>query len=169
MITAICLFALNSHKAYAQELCSLVIEKVVLPPQPPGRETAFTFEIITENGTETSDFNSTVIEFEAPQSVTVTELLTPEWTLQSIECEQGSENCGDGAGLIPCLTITVNEETNSITAECLDTDSGSCIFTNVPAPKHVPTLSEWGLITMAGLLGIIGFIVIRKKQLIVKS
>jgi exosortase sorting signal-containing protein len=28
----------------------------------------------------------------------------------------------------------------------------------------IPTLSEWGLIAMAGILGIIGFIVIRKRQ-----
>jgi len=28
----------------------------------------------------------------------------------------------------------------------------------------VPTLSEWGLIAMAGVLGIIGFIVIRRRK-----
>ncbi len=31
-------------------------------------------------------------------------------------------------------------------------------------PAVVPTLSEWGLITMAGLLGIVGFMVIRRRQ-----
>jgi len=35
--------------------------------------------------------------------------------------------------------------------------------------RNVPTLSEWGLIATAGLLGIIGFIVIRKRQLITNS
>lgn len=30
--------------------------------------------------------------------------------------------------------------------------------------KNVPTLSEWGLIAMAGLLGIIGFIAVRRRQ-----
>ena len=36
-------------------------------------------------------------------------------------------------------------------------------------PRNVPTLSQWGLIATAGLLGIIGFIVIRRKQLIINS
>ncbi len=30
--------------------------------------------------------------------------------------------------------------------------------------RNVPTLSEWGLITMAGVLGTIGFIVIRRRR-----
>ncbi len=37
-----------------------------------------------------------------------------------------------------------------------------------PAPsRNVPTLSEWGLIAMAGLLGIVGFMVIRRRQITV--
>jgi hypothetical protein len=31
-------------------------------------------------------------------------------------------------------------------------------------PRNVPTLSEWGLIAMAGVLGIIGFMVIRRRK-----
>ncbi len=31
--------------------------------------------------------------------------------------------------------------------------------------RAIPTMSEWGLIAMAGLLGIVGFMVIRRKQL----
>jgi hypothetical protein len=33
-----------------------------------------------------------------------------------------------------------------------------------PPPTNVPTLSEWGLIAMAGILGIIGFMVIRRRK-----
>jgi len=32
------------------------------------------------------------------------------------------------------------------------------------APRSVPTLSEWGLIAMAGILGIVGFMVIRRRK-----
>jgi len=32
------------------------------------------------------------------------------------------------------------------------------------APSSVPTLSEWGLIAMAGILGIVGFMVIRRRK-----
>ena len=28
----------------------------------------------------------------------------------------------------------------------------------------IPTLSEWGLITMAGILGIVGFMVMRRRK-----
>ena len=36
-----------------------------------------------------------------------------------------------------------------------------------PLPRNVPTLSEWGLIAMAGILGIVGFMVIRRRKAIV--
>jgi len=31
-------------------------------------------------------------------------------------------------------------------------------------PRNVPTLSEWGLIAMAGILGIVGFMVMRRRR-----
>ncbi len=34
----------------------------------------------------------------------------------------------------------------------------------IPLTKNVPTLSEWGLIIMAGILGIVGFMVIRRRK-----
>ena len=33
-----------------------------------------------------------------------------------------------------------------------------------PQVAQVPTLSEWGLIAMAGILGIVGFMVIRRRK-----
>ncbi len=36
-----------------------------------------------------------------------------------------------------------------------------------PEPRAVPTLSEWGLIAMAGVLGIVGFMVMRRKKITV--
>lgn len=38
----------------------------------------------------------------------------------------------------------------------------------LPPPAPIPTLSEWGLITMAGILGIIGFMVIRRRKVSAK-
>lgn len=37
----------------------------------------------------------------------------------------------------------------------------------VQPPRDIPTLSEWGLIAMAGILGIVGFIVMRRRQAVV--
>ncbi len=38
---------------------------------------------------------------------------------------------------------------------------GSCVS---PVTSPIPTLSEWGLIAMAGVLGIVGFMVIRRRK-----
>jgi len=37
---------------------------------------------------------------------------------------------------------------------------------NCPFVTNVPTLSQWGLIAMAGILGIVGFMVIRRRKVI---
>ncbi len=34
----------------------------------------------------------------------------------------------------------------------------------VVPPSNVPTLSEWGLIAMAVILGIVGFMVVRRRK-----
>ncbi|MCH7519670.1 MAG: IPTL-CTERM sorting domain-containing protein [Candidatus Dadabacteria bacterium] len=31
-------------------------------------------------------------------------------------------------------------------------------------PRNIPTLSEWGLIAMAVILGIVGFMVLRRRK-----
>jgi len=71
---------------------------------------------------------------------------------------------GGQGPFVPCLSITIDEATNSITATCLDDDSGSCTFTNVIPPRNVPTLSQYSLIAMAGVLGLIAFAVLRRKK-----
>jgi len=39
-----------------------------------------------------------------------------------------------------------------------------CVVPPIP-PSTVPTISEWGLIAMAGILGIMGFMVLRRRKL----
>ncbi|TFG74792.1 MAG: IPTL-CTERM sorting domain-containing protein [Thermodesulfobacteriales bacterium] len=41
-----------------------------------------------------------------------------------------------------------------------------CLICSEPIqiPSPIPTLSEWGLIAMAGVLGIIGFMVMRRRK-----
>ena len=43
-------------------------------------------------------------------------------------------------------------------------DPRSLAITPIVEPVVIPTLSEWGLIAMAGILGIVGFMVIRRKK-----
>jgi hypothetical protein len=46
--------------------------------------------------------------------------------------------------------------------ESCNKDTGLC--TGINKINEVPTLSEWGLIAMAGVLGIIGFMLVRRRK-----
>ena len=89
--------------------------------------------------------------------MTVTEELPPGWAFVEAGCTDNN-------------TIEVTEVLNGLAIKCLF-DTGTfdgCFFTNEmlepPPPPAVPTLSEWGLIAMAGILGIVGFMVIRRRK-----
>jgi hypothetical protein len=46
----------------------------------------------------------------------------------------------------------------------MDHEAKGLAFDCVAPPTNVPTLSEWGLVAMAGILGIVGFMIIRRKK-----
>jgi len=63
--------------------------------------------------------------------------------------------------------IDVNGEGFEGLSEPLDETDISvklCVVSLRMAPKTIPTLSEWGLIAMAGILGIVGFMVMRRRK-----
>jgi len=70
------------------------------------------------------------------------------------------------------LSGTIDQEYYSITTGGvvtflgdMDHTSKGLAFDCAAPPSNVPTLSEWGLIIMAGILGIIGFMVIQRRKL----
>jgi len=143
--------------------CAIGIEKVAIPDD----DTPFDF---TVSGDQTAEF--TLQDPSNPtssggmsigQTVTITEEVPPGWELVSIECIEGVTNCGMGE-FVPCLTATVVG--NSVTFFCEDNDTASCVFTNVrQLNQNIPTLSEWGLIAMAVIIGAAGiFMVLRKRK-----
>jgi len=166
MVVGVGFFVLSTDHARAQNPdCLLTIEKVATP----ANNVAFPFSV---TGDITSEFtlmvpgNTTTdigLETDPPDVITITEEPPAGWELESIECTLGPPGCNDG-GPVPCLNVTIDEATNSITAECLDDDEGSCTFTNVLIARNVPTLSQWGLISMIVLLGIVGFMVMRRRK-----
>ena len=87
----------------------------------------------------------------------VVENPTEGWTLDDIVCE------GDGFGF--------NFDTeNAVEIVCFSQTpiEGSCTFTNVrqSGTRNVPTLSEWGMISAAVGLGLIGvFFAVRRKKM----
>ena len=71
-------------------------------------------------------------------------------------CQITSESCFDSVNPLP---IECPDEDIIIGALC-NFDTGQC----VSEPRNIPTLSEWGLIATAGILGMAGFIMLRRRK-----
>jgi IPTL-CTERM motif len=76
-------------------------------------------------------------------------------------CCQGDGFCLDSGELSPCPPFT-SKAGGSCSA---NTCSGGPPGLPGPEPTVVPTISEWGLIAMAGILGVVGFMVLRRKRI----
>lgn len=65
----------------------------------------------------------------------------------------------------PGIVITDSAEGFSI--NCVDETAGSasCVIRNVSIVSGIPTLSQWGLIAMAELMGIAGLVIIRRRKI----
>jgi len=88
----------------------------------------------------------------ANETVRVTELPTEVFSLTDINCTTEDEENA---------LILLDERAVRITCELPGT-SFACTFVNSTA--KIPTLSEWGLLAMAGILGIVGFMVMRRRK-----
>ncbi len=154
---------LGTGRAGAQEQpCTATIQKVA----DPADDTTFNFsisgDIVGELNLSDPGDPSTFVGLGIDDTITITENVPPGWTLASIECTEGTSDCGTGV-FEPCLTATVVG--NSVTFFCEDNDLATCVFTNVRSSDPIPTLSEWGLIAMAGLMAVVGlFIVMRRRK-----
>ena len=134
------------------EGCGITIIKDALPPD----NTPFEFDVSGTGGvfsftlSDPSE-NSTGFLIGVGTSVDVTEVIPEGWELVDIECS------GIGVEIVPIE--------NGQNFTCLKIfDMASCTFENEGPPPSVPTLSQWGLIAMAGILGIVGFMVIRRRK-----
>lgn len=91
--------------------------------------------------------------------------------------EQGQARCGDGDPGEPgcCVIAQGSCQDEVIRGNCFDDQGEGAEFwvfnescSNVPecepTERPIPTLNHWGLITLAGVLGIIGFLAIRKRM-----
>lgn len=158
---------IGSQAAIAQDECELTIVK----QSNPADDTPFNFSVTGEENFEftlsdpsdTEEVIGLIALQNGPEGVEVRENVPQGWVLEDIQCEGGFVNCGAGE-FVPCLNITVDLENNSINADCLDSDVGTCTFINSAVTRSIPTLSEWGLIAMAGILVLIGIWGITRKK-----
>ena len=87
----------------------------------------------------------------------------------------GGTNCSDWTSIafMEGVRVGLFDHTDGVwtndSASTFNCNTGSGLFLYCfeqcdNPPPAVPTLSEWGLIAMAGLLGIVGFMVIRRRK-----
>ena len=130
----------------------------IIKSATPADNTVFTIEavsgeVVTQFPLSDPDSNSAATSIDPGATATFTELPLGGWELQGIECEAE----GDVDFSIDGATVTI---------DCLDDGGGiSCTFSNFLGARPIPTLSEWGLIAMAGVLGIVGFLALRRRKL----
>lgn len=125
---------------------------IVLDAQPID-DTEFTFNPMPGDEfvlVETGERFKTII---VPQggSLQVTEVVPEDWTLVEIDC--GSR------GLLDIVLIE-----NGIFLESCEDGEAVCNFVNELEVRPIPTLSQWGLIATAAVLGIVGVVVYSRRK-----
>lgn len=117
-----------------------------------GGEFCGIFEVPNNSGV---DFSFLVEEV----GVTFAETVPDGWQLDDIVCEITGGNPNN-------LILQINEEEASVFTDCLEPNTSAiCTFINSRTPRNIPTLSEWGVVAMAGILGIVGLMVMRRRNL----
>ena len=76
--------------------------------------------------------------------------------LTGFSCCQLSGSCTDGSkGVVLFCSV------EPLMGEFCNEATGLC---ELRTSVDIPTLSEWGLVVMAGILGIVGYLVIRRRK-----
>ncbi len=128
------------------------VSTIKVAPGAEGEE--FQFNGVDQNGDDFTFFvtvGETSVGVSA-QSATITEVPVPGWKFAGIECK--------GGGLI-ITDVTQTGWSN----ECVNPNLATfCIITNVPV-NPIPTISQWGMISAAAGLVLIGvFFAVRRKR-----
>lgn len=153
------LFIVTAMQSRAQtNLCEVEIIKSATPAD----DTTFNFSAEFELPQDPNfDFllrdpslPTEVFLYNEGNTVTVTEQLPFFWELEDVVCDVTT------AGIVPTIvdggvSLTCNSSGGAAT----------CTFSNIEI-RSVPILSEWGLIALAGVLGIVGLMVIKRKRVI---
>lgn len=158
LIFAVCILSGSARCTYTnreivEPTCNITVEMEA----PEGGDTEFQFNLFSEGLDENFDLsNGQSIPFnDLPLGtvITTTEFVPDGWSLDGITCD------GDAS-----FNDSVNG--NSVDVTCNSEGAVNCSFANSRIIiLNTPTLSEWGLIAMAAILGIAGFIVMRRRRL----
>lgn len=158
LIFAVCILSGSARCTYTntqiiEPTCNITIGLEA----PEGGDTEFDFNLLSQGLDENFDLsNGQKIPFnDLPLGtvVTVTEFVPDLWSLDGITCD------GDAS-------FSDSVDGTSVDVTCNSSGEVNCSFANSRIIiLNTPTLSEWGLISMAAILGIAGFIVMRRRRL----
>ena len=110
------------------------------------------------------------VEFRVLSGPNIGERSNPD----SGECTPNDDCTTDANGQVSWTYSSQELGTDTIIALIFDENIEGEIESNIVEKiwiktRNVPTLSEWGLITLAGILGMIGFFVIRRRQITINN
>ena len=83
------------------------------------------------------------------------------------ECSPNDNCTTDANGEVSWTYSSLIPGTDTIVASIGDTDIDSNTVEKIWETVPIPTLSQWGLIAMAGILGIVGFMVMGRRKVAV--
>lgn len=146
-----------TNSAIEGERCNITVEEEVLHPNVNTVNTLFPFNISAgelDESFEISDGQTdTTADLPLSTDYTITQTVPEDWVLEGIEC------VGDAD-----FTSTVSDNTVEVT--CNSPGDVSCTFVNrAIIIRNVPTLSEWGLVATAVVMGIAGVLFYRRRFL----
>ena len=150
---------LHADSSRAQQQCTLNLTKVT----EPSSGTVFSFDYVDTNDNqfvfEISNGETQKILIPPPQTVAdITEEPAEGYVITDVACdtEEG-------------ITVTEIEGGIEVTCESANGVTANCPITNT-LRTNVPTLSEWGMISAAAGLMLVGvFFVIRRRKAVVNS
>jgi hypothetical protein len=149
ILTGITMLAGLGYSAGAQE-CSIGIVKEAVGAGD------LVFNFVTQDPDGSGEFSLTDGQgtggpFSSSPFV-IRELPTQGWALSHVDC------ISDG--------LSITKLRDGVSIVCVTPQgTGTCTFVNVPFVPAVPTLSEWGMISAAAGLGMIGvFFAVRRKR-----
>lgn len=108
--------------------------------------------------------DATFVDGAACNEEDICEAVSQEPEPEQFACCYSESFCSDNGGN-PAVEIKCEVDATFVAGAACNQESVCQVVSIEPEPptRNIPTFSEWGLIAMAGVLGIIGLIAIRRR------
>jgi len=159
------LFLITDHASAGLPPCIIGIEKAAMPVDGTEFNFSITGFVIGDFGLTSGSSNN--INLANNEEITVTEEVPQGWVLDDIICSDP-------------IGIVITNAPNGRTFQCTATTAvgiTDCTFFNImepppptqPPPTQspvtgIPSLNEWGLLSLAVVLGLVGIVVFRLRR-----